>query len=972
MFSAQPLADAWDTDGAPPLQQFGQLDVPPDFVLDESLAAVPSLTPFLHDAHDLTGVHQVHDMGLDGSGQTVVIIDSGIAWDHEALGAGFGAGHQIVGGWDFAEGDADPYDDGPRGFHGTHVAGIIGSNDRFDMGVAPGADLVALRVFSDQGEGQFGWVEDALQWVHDHRHDFENPITTVNLSLGAAWNAETLPSWAMLEDELAQLEVDGIFISVAAGNSFGAYQDPGLAYPAVSPHVVPVASVDSNDVLSTFSQRSDRALLAPGQSIISTIPDHATTARDGRINDFGVASGTSMAAPYVAGSAVLVRQAMEMAGLEQITQDTIYQHLRATADAIYDSVTDSTYFRINVLAAIESLQEGQAGRDAQEVVDDAPAIVDLGEIHVHRAAALSVAGTTRFSVTASRDGLLAARVDDGLDVTIFGQGTELARGGGAAHALALAGQTYEIQISGSDDSYDLTVANQVAVVGGRVEVHGAAVPDDITLDLDSRVLVVNGIEYETDAEMFTIRGGDGEGDRLSVAADHMAAALRPSVTHLHGAGVKVIAAGFERVEASAATGSAALLGTAMDDRLRMAPQRSDLTGDGYELTARGFQFVTALGFGGRDQAALIGSSTADTLHAWVGRAQLIGAGGRLTAVGFETVHASGEGGADRAYLFDSEGDDHFSAAEGNAVMDAGGVVTTASGFARTYAVASNGYDTAVIEDTPGDDRFTSMAEQSYMDGGGLHVHARSFDRVEARAVAGGRDRASFYDSPGDDRFTAMPDYASMRGAGFHNEGLGFEQVVGFAYGGGLDETLIYDGAGDDHLKVTTGGLLMTGEDYRIAVRRFESFRAYANMGGQDTGELSGRWQRWSQSGEHLTAEAPTVQGLTRGFAVQVMAAPLTLATSEPLAALDSGASASAAWSGSAWADLPRVDSSGVDLELRGRLEQQVRESVFSEGVELTPVSEAVDLLVVQGADPDVAFGLSTSEERCEMAVEALL
>ena len=97
--------------------------------------------------------------GFDGSGQTIAVIDSGIAYDHAAFGNGFGAGSQVVGGYDFAENDANPYDDAPGGFHGTHVAGIIGSQDSRYEGVSSGADLVALRVFDDQGRGNLDWVE---------------------------------------------------------------------------------------------------------------------------------------------------------------------------------------------------------------------------------------------------------------------------------------------------------------------------------------------------------------------------------------------------------------------------------------------------------------------------------------------------------------------------------------------------------------------------------------------------------------------------------------------------------------------------------------------------------------------------------------------------------------------------------------------------------------------------------------------
>src|SRR5690606_33514857 len=141
----------------------------------------------------------------------------------------------------------------------------------------------------------------ALRWVHENRNAFENPITTVNLSLGAKWNAETLPNWATLEDELKLLYDDGIFISVAAGNDFASQQTPGLAYPAVSQYVVAVGSVTSSGVFSSFSQRADRILAAPGQSITSTVPDWLYGG-NGKPNDYGTASGTSMAAPYVAGA----------------------------------------------------------------------------------------------------------------------------------------------------------------------------------------------------------------------------------------------------------------------------------------------------------------------------------------------------------------------------------------------------------------------------------------------------------------------------------------------------------------------------------------------------------------------------------------------------------------------------------------------------------------------------------------------
>ncbi len=311
----------------------------------------------LNSANELTGQDNVvSKYGFGGEGQTVVVIDSGIAYDHSALGGGYGPGYRVVGGWDFAENDADPYDDGPSGGHGTHVAGIVGAlGDGPHVGVATGVDLVALRVFDDAGNGYFSWVEQALDWVKINKNSFENPITTVNLSLGTEWNSANVPSWAMLEDEFAALEAEGIFISVSAGNSFTNYNVQGLSYPAASDYVIPVMSVDNNGSLSYFSQRAQNAIAAPGRWITSTVPDYAGNDGNTIDDDWLSMSGTSMAAPYMAGASALVRQAMEFVGQTNIDQWDIYDHMMATADSFFDSATNATYKRLNLEAAIDAL-----------------------------------------------------------------------------------------------------------------------------------------------------------------------------------------------------------------------------------------------------------------------------------------------------------------------------------------------------------------------------------------------------------------------------------------------------------------------------------------------------------------------------------------------------------------------------------------------------------------------------------------
>ena len=440
----------------------------PDFWYDTSLergfdTLLGDIGQSLASAHKLTGATQArNDYGFFGYGQTVAVIDSGIAWDHPNLGNGFGADFRVVGGWDFTdENDANPYDDGPSGSHGTHVAGIVGAtaNAQGDVEVAPGVDLVGLRVFNDQGAGYFSWVEKALKWVHTNRNTFENPITAVNLSLGTSWNAATVPSWAMLEEEFAQLKADGIFIAVSAGNSFATYNAQGLSYPAASSSVVPVMSVDDNGSLSYFSQRHARAIAAPGRSIHSTVPDYVGN-QNGRTDDWANYSGTSMAAPYVAGASVLVREAMQFVGYTNITEDTIYNHMLSTADEFFDAATSQVYKRLNVAAALDAL-----------VPDDdfgstAAAAHDLGTIGSMGTEVGGLIGKRddvdyfRFTAAATGTVTFTAETTNNLDTVWTGDGTVSGEYGNTYTLAVIAGQSYTVGLSTSDGIgyFDLTVS----------------------------------------------------------------------------------------------------------------------------------------------------------------------------------------------------------------------------------------------------------------------------------------------------------------------------------------------------------------------------------------------------------------------------------------------------------------------------------------------------------------------------------
>lgn len=275
--------------------------VHPDLVMEPALAASTTLI----------GATQAQTQyGLDGNGAMVAVLDTGVDATHPFLSprvldeACFSGGNGQVTSLcpnqqpsQFGPGAAAPCANGCE--HGTHVAGIAAGRGPDFSGVAPGAGIMAIQVFSDfcGGGGCISaFTSDiiaGLEYVYSRRGDFQ--IASANMSLGGGLYesyCDTGPYKAAI-DALRQA---GIATVVANGNNGQRYlwSSPGCVSSAVS-----VASSTKNDEVSSFSNTTAFTdLIAPGSDIASSIPG----------GGFANFSGTSMAAPHVAGAFALLRQ----------------------------------------------------------------------------------------------------------------------------------------------------------------------------------------------------------------------------------------------------------------------------------------------------------------------------------------------------------------------------------------------------------------------------------------------------------------------------------------------------------------------------------------------------------------------------------------------------------------------------------------------------------------------------------------
>ncbi|MGI5236614.1 S8 family serine peptidase [Dactylosporangium sp. CA-139066] len=217
---------------------------------------------------------------LDGSytyastaaGVTAYVLDTGIRMTHTEFGG------RARSGYDFVDNDTDASD--CHG-HGTHVAGTIGGAT---YGVAKGVSLVGVRVLGCDGSGSYSGIIAGIDWITANARK----PAVVNMSLGGDADGS-------LDQAVRRSIASGVTYAVAAGNSSA---DACNVSPARTAEAITVGATDQNDARASFSNYGACLdIFAPGVGIVSASSAGDTGSR--------VMSGTSMAAPHVAGAAAL-------------------------------------------------------------------------------------------------------------------------------------------------------------------------------------------------------------------------------------------------------------------------------------------------------------------------------------------------------------------------------------------------------------------------------------------------------------------------------------------------------------------------------------------------------------------------------------------------------------------------------------------------------------------------------------------
>jgi len=287
--------------------------VEPDYTYKTSYTPNDPFFPYQYSPQKVQAP-DAWDVTTSNGNIKIAIVDTGIQLNHPELSI------KLWPGYNFVDGNLVPNDGNG---HGTHVAGIAAALTENGLGIAgmaPSASLIPVRALDNSGNGLLSNIANAITYSTNAG------AKVINLSLGSTQSSITL------ENAVNYAWNQGLVVIAAAGNE--ASSTP--TYPAAYQNVIAVASTDNNDQKSDFSNFGTWVdVAAPGSTILSTY-----------INSYyAYLSGTSMAAPHVAGLAALL-------AAQGKTNLQIRTAIQSTCDVVPGTGSYWIYGRINANRAV--------------------------------------------------------------------------------------------------------------------------------------------------------------------------------------------------------------------------------------------------------------------------------------------------------------------------------------------------------------------------------------------------------------------------------------------------------------------------------------------------------------------------------------------------------------------------------------------------------------------------------------------